>query len=568
MAEINAELAKLSYKPSTDYNGNDTLELTIVDDTKLEVTKNIAITVNAINDAPEGIKEISLDKIKEDVSDAENVGHNVEQLIKDKQAFDDSRDYVEGGSSANTFEAIVITNNEALDTQGTWQYKTADGTWTNIPKDVSLTNAFILDKSTSIRFKPVLDYNGIPGALSYVLAESKDGSVLQQTGNNYIDVSVRGNDTRYSADIEHITITVTPEHDAPEVTSKDVEVTEDIEFSFTGENTISIKDVDSDSLTVTLNVTHGKLTVGTEQNTEISFSGSVAQINEKLATLKYASDSDFNGADTLVLKVVDDTNNIVEKNVAIAVKAVNDAPVGISDVTLVDINEDITDVNNVGSNVADLVSSYFNDAKDEVANNLGTHADSFEAIVITKNDATDAEGNWQYQGTNGDWVDVPRDVSETNALVLDKDTVVRFNPSLNYNGTPGTLSYVFAESKEGSVLATGETVDVSTRDDASRYSVEVKTIGITVTSVDDAPTYEAPSAIAVDEDNTFSFTGDNAIVIADVDSSSLTVTIKVSHGNLASSDNAADTLTFTGSVAEINAELAKLRYEPKHRLQR
>ena len=57
----------------------------------------------------------------------------------------------------------------------------------------------------------------------------------------------------------------------------------------------------SDSLTVTLAVKHGTLTLGTTAGSSVSLTGSTADINAALATLAYLGDLNFSGADTLSL---------------------------------------------------------------------------------------------------------------------------------------------------------------------------------------------------------------------------------------------------------------------------
>jgi len=98
-------------------------------------------------------------------------------------------------------------------------------------------------------------------------------------------------------------------------------------------------------------------------------------------------------------------------------------------------------------------------------------------------------------------------------------------------------------------------------------------VQITVVPANDAPVNAFPGAQSVDEDTNLVFSGGNAISISDVDvgAGTETVTLSVINGVLTLSgttglsfavgDGAADTtLTFTGSVANINAALNGLIY--------
>ncbi len=96
---------------------------------------------------------------------------------------------------------------------------------------------------------------------------------------------------------------------------------------------------------------------------------------------------------------------------------------------------------------------------------------------------------------------------------------------------------------------------------------------INVTAVNDAPVNTVPGAQTTNEDTALTFTGANAITIADVDAggSDVEVTLTVTSGTLdvvnipaglvLAGDNSAN-VTLTGTVAEINAALDGLKFNP------
>jgi hypothetical protein len=94
---------------------------------------------------------------------------------------------------------------------------------------------------------------------------------------------------------------------------------------------VAVADVDSSTLTTTLNVSSGTLNVtggaGVTGNgtASVTITGTAAEINTALAGLAYTGSPDFNGADTLTVATSDGTA-IDTDTIAITVNAVNDAP--------------------------------------------------------------------------------------------------------------------------------------------------------------------------------------------------------------------------------------------------
>jgi hypothetical protein len=123
-----------------------------------------------------------------------------------------------------------------------------------------------------------------------------------------------------------------------------------------------------------------------------------------------------------------------------------------------------------------------------------------------------------------------------------------------------------------------ETLVVSTNDNGNTGAGGPQTdsdpITINVAAVNDAPVNTVPGAQTVNEDTALVFTGGNAISISDVDANggTETVTLSVASGALTLSgttglvfgtgDGTADsTMTFTGTVSDINAALNGLSYQ-------
>src|SRR5690606_26615786 len=106
--------------------------------------------------------------------------------------FDDARDDVPGGSSADGFAGVAITNNTSVPAQGAWQYSTDGGTsWTDIPP-VTDTTAFLIGTTDLVRFNPADDFHGTPGNLSVRLVDDSNGAVTTGSTANVAGVNSSG----------------------------------------------------------------------------------------------------------------------------------------------------------------------------------------------------------------------------------------------------------------------------------------------------------------------------------------------------------------------------------------
>jgi hypothetical protein len=170
--------------------------------------------------------------------------------------------------------------------------------------------------------------------------------LADQSGTTKITVTVADSDggTRSVT----FTLTVTPVDDAPVITAPDSAMTtEDVALFFNGN--LSVFDVDNAVLdAVTLSATHGTLTLGSTvgltfsagtgtDDTTMTFSGALTDINAALDGMAFTPDPDFNG-DAEVSMVADDGMLMDTANVPVTVVAANDPPVISSDDTLTTLN--------------------------------------------------------------------------------------------------------------------------------------------------------------------------------------------------------------------------------------
>lgn len=158
-------------------------------------------------------------------------------------------------------------------------------------------------------------------------------ATLNYTGNpdfNGSDTLTVTTDDGTAQDTDTVAITVNPLNDPPVNTVPGAQsASEDTALAIAG---LSAADIDSPTLTTTLTVTNGTLSIvsGTASITgnltgTVTISGTVADVNAALAGVNYLGNPDFNGTDTLTMRT-SDGSLFDEDTVAITVAAVADGP--------------------------------------------------------------------------------------------------------------------------------------------------------------------------------------------------------------------------------------------------
>src|SRR4029453_4578987 len=240
----------------------------------------IAITVNAVNDAPVNT-----------VPGAQSVAEETALPIA-------------GVSVADSDSGTLTTTLNV--SSGTINVTAGPGVSGNGTASVTITGtaAQINAALTGLSYTGNLDFNG---------------------ADTLTVATTDGTDT----DTDTIAITVNAVNDAPVNTVPAAQsVAEAPALPIAG---VSVADVDSSLLTTTLSVSSGTINVtagaGVSGNgtASVSITGTAAQINAALAGLSYTGNLDFNGADTLTVATSDGTPTRTH-TIAITVNPVNDAP--------------------------------------------------------------------------------------------------------------------------------------------------------------------------------------------------------------------------------------------------
>ena len=372
-----------------------------------------------------------------------------------------------------------------------------------------------------VTFNPALNYNA-----NFTLTTSvSDGVALPVTGSK-----------AFSTD--------TPVNDAPTASGvpADVTVTEDTASNF-DLSAVTVVDVDGDNLTVTLAASAGTfaatsggggVTVGGSGTLTLTLQGTATDINTYLgivSNIQYTGALDANGdnAATFTLTANDGTVDSPVYNGNIDITPVNDAPTA----TNLDTAETYTE--DTPLNLTDIVVSDVDSTDVTVTLTLSnTAAGALSTATSNAVTSTFAAGVWTASGAKAD----------VNTLLAG----VTFNPALNFNAD--------------------FTVATSVSDGEAPALTSSKTF--TGTPVNDAPTAtDLNTAETYTEDTPLNLTD---IVVADVDSANVTVTLTLSNtaaGALSTATSNAVTSTFaagvwsaSGALADVNTLLAGVTFTP------
>ena len=242
------------------------------------------------------------------------------------------------------------------------------------------------------------------------------------------------------------------------------------------------------------------------------------------AEVTYTPSENFNGSDSFTYSVNDGVDGPDTATIDVTVDPVNDAPVA-SDGTA-STNEGVV----VGIDLGDSAS-----------------------------DVETADGDLAYTIGSG----------PTHGGLSGSGKVRTYTPDPNYNGPD---SFTFKVTDRGDPDNCGAPVlNVCT----GALDSATTTIDVTVAAVNDAPVNTVPGAQTTSEDNALVLSGGNKMSVGDVDlgGGDLQETLTATHGTITLSgttgltfttgDGTGDaTMTFTGSLSDVNAALDGLAYDP------
>ncbi|HEX8201281.1 MAG TPA: Ig-like domain-containing protein, partial [Isosphaeraceae bacterium] len=363
-----------------------------------------------------------------------------------------------------------------------------------------------------------------------------------------------------------VTIRVDPVNDPPVHAVPGTQtIAEDTPLAFSGGNALSIADVDAGvrPVQVTLSAANGTLTLaGTTglsflsgdgtSDPAMTFTGTVANIDAALAGLVFTPAANFAGSASLRI-ITNDLGSTGsgapladDDTVSITVTPVNDPPVNT-----------VPGIQATQEGVARIFSAANGNAL-AIAD-----VDTGSAPVRVTVTVPAGSGTLAAVSTAG----VTITANGTGAVTLD-------GPQAGINAALDGLVFTPAAAFSGTATLTITTDDLGNTGSGGSKT-DTATVAIRVSSQNNPPVNTVPGSQSVNEDTLLVFSGAGAIAIADPDAgtSAVQVTLGVTHGTLtlagttgltfSTGDGTTDaSMTFTGTIAAINAALNNLTFTP------
>ena len=471
-------------------------DISYADDTSaaLVTTRTFSVTVKPSNDAPvvlDGATQ-TLAPVSEDTSAAAITGDTIANLFAGN--FSDPNDQVNnasitatGGTSADSFWGVAITNLSVNSAQGEWQYSTDGGTtWAAIGSRTD-ANALLLDATAKVRFVPAADFFGTPAALKVRLVETNNnGDTTATTGSltsgQTVSTATNGSSSRYSAAMVPLSTSVTNVNDRPTISATPLTMQEDTpvgktltsilgSYSDAADNQTGIAGGGNASGTIgyvaivgnTTDASLGHWEYSTNDTTWTALGTSYSETNALVllasTQLRFVPLADYNGAvpGGLTVRVSDSTSSV-------------DTGVSAAGST-----QDLQSAFNSGQtshwSTAQSISMSITAVADAVSDTAATHSGEAKTIDVLGNDSfsnSDKAITAVTQGVYG-------------SVVIDNGKVIY---------TPNTTSYVGTDTFTYTVTSGGKT--------------ETATVTVDVTNV--APRLTSVPTISTPEDTTLNST--------------------------------------------------------------
>ena len=294
---------------------------------------------------------------------------------------------------------------------------------------------------------------------------------------------------------------------------------------------LSVGDVDSDTVTVTLTV-EGTITLaqttgltfdaGADGSSTMTISGTIADVNAAIATLTYTPATDDRDGDTLSMTVTDGTTPVAD---TVSIALTNTDPVA---------QDDDLSVGEDGPALADDVLADNGSGADADANN--------DTLTVTEVDGESADVGSQIMLASG------------ALLTLNTDGTFTYDPNGQFEDLDETetatdsFTYTVSDGFGGTATATA-TVTVQGANDAPvaivpvGQSFAVNSIGNTITGLSFSDVDDTTATVTL--------TAEGTITLAQ------TTGLSFDAGADGSS-----TMTISGTIADLNAAIATLTYTP------
>lgn len=468
LADVNDTLATLTYRGKAEFNGDDTLNIRVFDASGGNDVENVAITVNPVGPEFDSADDLYDETVREDVAAG--------AVVATVRATD-------AGSSAGIIYTLV-------DDRG---------------------GRFAIDANTGrirVQQDNVFDYEN-PDASSFQLQVDAARSGTTETDRATVLIS--------ASDV----------NDAP-VARQDQIVTDEETIAtgnlFADNGLGADSDPDGDPLTVVA-LNGSAAAVGTQ----ITLGSGAKLLVRADGTLEFDPRGAFDfvaqgygSADNFTYTVADPSGASSSVLAVMSVQGVNDAP--ILDATKTPVMNPVgEDAGAPRGAVGTLVSSLIDRQGGGGLDNL-RDPDSVSLAGLALTGVDRANGAWFYSTNNGGTWQAVDTVSDSSALLLaaDPNTRLYFQPNPNFNGT--VANGVTFRAWDQTSGAAGPYVAATAAGGTTAFSTASDSASITVTPVNDAPSFVTPQAglnyTDTAADNTFNPAG-GTFTAADPDSDTL-----------------------------------------------
>jgi VCBS repeat-containing protein len=359
LSAINTAIATLTYTPTGNYAGADSLVIGVNDGgnvggTALTDTETIAITVTGVNDAPvltDGTPVLST--ITED--DVGNAGTTISTLVGaggDSTGITDADNIPAGVQGTEAIGrgvaiyALGYNTNGGPGSGGVWQYKLASGgDWVTITTLPTTTTALLLGSADALRFNPDAK-NGGTGTVDFYLWDGATGTAGAST-----DVTTRGTTTAFSSTGDRATIAVSNVNDNGVVTVEDLSgtVTESgtpVTAILQDTGTINFTDVDwngvyslASGTATPVGTPLGSLALVLTSNTTSGATGQVTWTYSVADTAVEYLKVGQTKVEQFTVNILDNQGATITRTVAVTITGTNDAPVLASTTTVGAVTE-------------------------------------------------------------------------------------------------------------------------------------------------------------------------------------------------------------------------------------
>ncbi|BAQ66780.1 cadherin-like domain-containing protein [Geminocystis sp. NIES-3709] len=306
-------------------------------------------------------------------------------------------------------------------------------------------------------------------------------------------------------DTDNSVITIIPTNVNPIANPDTNNVNEDGVLTVNSANGLLSNDTDTDVgnvLSVTTFIVAGDSTVYQADNTgfgnTVTLTKIVGTTTVNIGQLiintngsyTFTPSSNFNSTTslpTVTYNISDGNGGTATSTLILNVNAVNDAPIALGNPTIAPVLQ--TNTNPVGAMIGTLSDPSYNDSADQVLG--GSSSTPLAGIAIVGNTANSADGVWQYAiaSTSTVWYNIPTSLSNTSALVLSRNSKIRFKPNTDFMGSPAPLEVHLADTSQSIPLSANasDLKNIGTVGGSSIWSVDTIEISTMVMEVNTAP---------------------------------------------------------------------------------